>query len=226
MANFYKKPFIYLPKKKAVSGGNQPTPTSNFGYASDVNNNIGVYSTGASYHEFYIDIDRIRSSGAAPLNLYGKDMYYYTGASAARVLRMVHIKVNDTDANIEKTVFNNRFGTANLQYIYLYYNDSGTWKLAKITPDFNYRQQLVQVRGTVSGLPSGTNGYVYGVYLNANLYSNFRNNSTIQSKIQSNPNTAYILAFSAQVSDAEVINVMHTYGWTWASGQIDEVITL
>lgn len=226
MANFYRKPFIYLPKKKTNNGGNGPTPVDNFGIDLEARNNIGRTSTNALYTEFYLNPTRARSTGAVQLTIQGKDMYYIPAAQVN--IAMVHVKVADTEAHIKDLVFNCRgtIGSAvNLQYIYLWYNDSGTWKLAKITPNFNYRQQLVS-ESIQCTLPSGATSYITGYKLNWSLYNNFKNNSTIQSKIQSASSSAFINAFNYQISDADMIAIMHTYGWTWASGVIDETITL
>lgn len=220
MANFYRRPFIYLPKKKISNGGGKSS-TNLGGLVDDFNilkTGSGVY---ANIRVFWLTPQPKRTPSSPPLALHDAvtDLYqninftmgYYSSSDR---LYMLQIRPSSNDANIPTQRWadpHSLWRTAVLQYVYLYVSYSNADPhLYRITNDnlWNYRMPM---HGTTYSL-TNNNGTIMGAYADQNQFIALRDNSAIQDVLNgSNTYSTYFLYFSQDVTDDEILNLCEVY---------------
>ena len=218
MANYYRRPLIYMPKKKITV--NRGQGSVEVGVPVEYNK-IAYYNFNSMLVSFWLTPHTDRTPTSPDLILSGKTIYYnsvYT-TSGTR-MHMLKLGVDTTDANVIKDVwdladYSGLFATLYFENIYLYTTGPNGSHLYKINTRNinNYRVMLYEYPYTVSNLPGGSSSTVRCVNLNnPTPYGNLRNNSTIQSKLSGaySYNSAFVYV-SQPLSDSEILNLCEVY---------------
>lgn len=218
MANYYRRPLIYMPKKKITINRGQgsaevgvPVEYDKIKY-SDFDNMLV---------SFWLTPHTDRTPSSPDLVLSGKTIYYnsaYT-TSGAR-MHMLKLGVDETDANVVKNVwnlagYNSLFINVYFDNIYLFTAGSNGTHLYKINTSNidNYGVVLYGNSYTVSNLPGGSSSTVRCVNLNnPTPYANLRDNATIQNKLSDAYSSSSAFVYISQpLSDSEILNLCEVY---------------
>ena len=224
MANFYKKPFIYLPKKKKIVQSGNGGSTS-FGSIAVEHSYIKSGLGGSNLITFWLTPQERRSAGVPPLYLYdpitAKNQevnYSMAWANTSRRLYVLMLRLNYTPSNIPNTRWadpNNWWSNVNLPVIYLFVSfTNATNHLYRISSPNMFNNYRMTMHNSNYAL-TNNNGYIRGVYADETRYSNIINNSTIQSTISGyNVYGSYLIYLQSDVTDAEILNMCEAYDMT------------
>ena len=221
MANFYKKPFIYIPKKKIVSGGG----VTNITLGAYVNELITFKSSisNARVVIFWTTPQPKRTPSVPPLFLYDPTTrknqqvnFSAQWSTSSSRLYMLLFRHNYTNANVEATIWNdprNDFSSIVFPYIFLHvhYTANNEYHLYRISSADMFNTYRMTLHSSSYQL-TNSNGYARGFYCDGTRYGNLRDNQTIQDKMQgsSQYDTKFIY-FSRDVSDDEILNICQVY---------------
>lgn len=221
MANFYRKPFIYLPKKKIIQGGGGDGSVALGGLVDDYNllkAGSGVY---ANLRVFWLTPQARRTPTTPPLALHDSVTDLYQGinftmgwSTSSDRLYMLQIRPSSNDANIPTQKWadpHNVWGSVVLQYLYLYVSypsdDPHIYRLANSNL-WNYRMPM----HTSNYSLTNNNGTIRGAYADQNQFIALRDNAAIQDVLNgSNTYSTYFLYFRNDVTDAELLNLCEVY---------------
>lgn len=216
MANFYKKPFIYIPKKKNViqSGGSSIPPV---GVPSKAFKLYGDSSTEMT--TFWVTPETAPNTGLPNLILEGKTMFFNTQWTTSGVrVTMLITDAKLTNANFGKITYQANGdgveGRPSFHYAYLYTNASGTVHMYKLDLSSltNWYIQMTNDSRTVS-VGTGVNVsllYHYFPSSDVTKFGNLRDSAAVQGALPS-PGWARFLFLSDPLTDAEVINLTQDY---------------
>ena len=216
MANFYRKPFIYIPKKKTIqSGGSAAIPP--VGVPVLAEKLYGDSTT--TMTTFWVTPRTDRNTGLPDLILEGKTMFFNADwTTSGRRITMFITDAKLTNANFGKiTYLANGYGVEtrpSFHYAYLYTNASGTVHMYKLDLSnlSNWLLWMSYSSATVS-VTTGVNVALRYHYFPSTYVTNFgnlRDRSAVQSAIPSN-GWARFLFLSDPLTDAEVINLTQVY---------------
>lgn len=216
MANFYRKPFIYIPKKKNViqSGGSSIPPV---GVPSKAFKLYGDSSTEMT--TFWVTPETAPNTGLPDLILDGKTIFFNTSWAATGVrVTMLITDAKLTNVNFGKITFQaNGDGVQSIpsfHYAYLYTNASGTVHMYKLDLSSltNWYIQMANDSRMVS-VGTGVNvslAYHYFPSTDVTKFGNLRDSAAVQGALPS-PGWARFLFLSDPLTDAEVINLTQDY---------------
>lgn len=226
MANFYKKPFIYLPRQKKIVQGNKGS--GSFGALAEEHAFLKSTISDARLLTFWTTPQPNRTSGVPPLYLYDpvtdedQEVNYSTGwSNTSHRLYCLMMNLDTTPSNIPNTRWadpHNWWSNVVLPVIFLYVSftndDDHLYKIS--SPDMfnNYRMTPHTSQYSLSN----SNGYIRGVYMDETRYSNLINNQTIQDTINGhNRYDSTFIYLQEDVSDKEILNICQTYGFAEAT---------
>lgn len=220
MANFYKRPFIYLPRQKKQSGGG----ITNYQFGGYVEEHITLKSSlgGAMLCTFWTTPQERRTPSVPPLSLYDdvtrKDQminFSSQWANSSHRLYMMILRLNYTPSNIPNHRWADPHGwwsNTVLPVIFLYVSfqnsDNHLYKIS--SPDLwnSYRMTPHETNYQLAN----NNGYIRGVYPDETKYSNIINNQTIQDKIAGyNIYGSVLIYFQQDISDDQMLHICDVY---------------
>lgn len=207
MANFYRKPFIYLPRKKKIE--EQGSQQAQVGIP-ETYDPLAILAVSNTLVTFWTTPMRKRTPTTPELTLEGSDIYFNTSwSTTGSQVVWVNIPVNLSDTNINNFIWAAYKYNTPCPYIYIY--KSSEQKLYKvISSTQNYQMVLTTgnstVQMTVNGVSKTYNRRI--TYLDENVYKAFRDNAAVQSLAGDR-----VFYLSHDLPDSEVINLANTYGY-------------
>lgn len=216
MANYYKRPLIYLPRKKSIQSSGSSTippvgvPSKAFKLYGDSNTEMET---------FWVTPRTDRNTGLPDLILEGKTMFFNTQwTTSGRRITMLITDAKLTNANFGKITYQANGdgveGRPIFSYAYLYTNASGTVHMYKLDLSSlnNWFIQMANDSRTVS-VGTGVNvslAYHYFPSAHVTKFGNLRDSAAVQGALPS-PGWARFLFLSDPLTDAEVINLTQVY---------------
>lgn len=231
MPDFYRKPFIYLPKNKITPGGVSPTPVEQLIGIPESANKIQSTGSRCEFWTLWLNSTPYRTSSSRQDLVIDDRKFYFnmSYASTADKMCMMIVDAKITDANINKPCWDSNRSNVSLQHIYYRVRTASGWKLYKVdygSQDSTYGQYTQYVSGSVSGLPSGSSGYVNAITYRPDRYKNLRDNQTIQNEMSTYPSAqALFIFFGGDITDDELKNLGIVFDF-YIAGDPVETLTI